>query len=57
LLENLTVERKLYNGVGKIRPPELGNSAPPLTKGTKIKVEEGKPGFDMKGNIVYPQSI
>jgi hypothetical protein len=31
LLENLTVERKLYNGVGKIRPPELGNSTPPLT--------------------------
>jgi len=31
LLEYLEVERKLYNGVGKFRPLNLGNSTPLLT--------------------------
>jgi len=31
LTENLKVERKLYKRAGKFKPPELGNSTPPLT--------------------------
>ena len=31
MLGNLTVERKLYNGVGKFNPEKLGNFTPDLT--------------------------
>jgi hypothetical protein len=31
LLENLTVERKLYNGMGKFKPEKVGNFTPEMT--------------------------
>ncbi len=31
MLENLTVERKLYNGVGKFKPEKVGNFTPEMT--------------------------
>ena len=32
MIENFKVERKLYNGVGKIKPLNLGNFSPLLTR-------------------------
>ena len=47
MLENLTVERKLYNGVGKFKPEKVGNFTPEMTHLEKVheyhdKVYAGK---------------
>jgi hypothetical protein len=39
LLENLTVERKLYNGVEKFKPEKVGNFMPGMTNLIFIKTE------------------
>ena len=37
MLKNLTVERKLYNGVGKFKPEKVGNFTPEMTIRYEIK--------------------
>ena len=48
MLDNLTVERKLYNRVGKFTPEKVGNFTPELSQKTllKIRVKEQQAGID-----------
>ena len=45
MLKNLTVERKLYNGVGKFKPEKVGNFTPEMTSTNYEDLFKG-PSYD-----------
>ncbi|VVB86898.1 Uncharacterised protein [uncultured archaeon] len=59
MFENLTVERKLYNRVGKFKPEKVGNFTPELTISRVLKkaVYEISLLFALPDSAFYQTSI